>query len=462
MIALLSCCVLGLFDVQRIPLETPNAVSFFAQVSEKEGPDLFVLDGRSLHRHDGRHPALQRTVNFAPGTSAVDVGDVDGDGIAEAVAIEGDKVLRYALDGEGDGKGDVLFSSSTQFRLFQGTPFLHVMIVEYEGAPALALAGNHTLELRRADGSMVASFPIGEDAPQQVSLGRPFSARAVHAPQVGGDSALELRVDRFLAFKPLLPEELKMVPLGLPLMRSATPRQASDARPKEVKHWPWFPLQPGQEEKGRVRYALDRGGDTFVCLPVLDLESGAVPSRAAYGPAKRYPGAPLMLDAPMPDFTGDGYADLALWHAPTPTLSPGALAKAMTSGTWPIWIRIHPFVPERGRFASRSSGGIEVRAPLTWFLEGYGRVPLRCLVSEDFDGDGRDDLAFAAQPTLFQMWRYEQRGLSDPPFFSHRFQESLQSVAQLCDVRGDGRNSLVLRGERSLFVLTPVMEGKEE
>ena len=303
MIALLSCCVLGLFDVQRIPLETPNAVSFFAQVSEKEGPDLFVLDGRSLHRHDGRHPALQRTVNFAPGTSAVDVGDVDGDGIAEAVAIEGDKVLRYALD---------------------------------------------------------------------------------------------------------------------------------------------------------------RGGDTFVCLPVLDLESGAVPSRAAYGPAKRYPGAPLMLDAPMPDFTGDGYADLALWHAPTPTLSPGALAKAMTSGTWPIWIRIHPFVPERGRFASRSSGGIEVRAPLTWFLEGYGRVPLRCLVSEDFDGDGRDDLAFAAQPTLFQMWRYEQRGLSDPPFFSHRFQESLQSVAQLCDVRGDGRNSLVLRGERSLFVLTPVMEGKEE
>ncbi len=136
-----------------------------------------------------------------------------------------------------------------------------------------------------------------------------------------------------------------------------------------------------------------------------------------------------------------------------PTLGP--LARAASTGTWPVRVTIHLYDPEKGRFQARAAALLQLEVPVGWMLAGIGAPPLRHVVLEDFDGDGTTDFACSPGPCRFVAWHLAQEGIAGTADFDHTFGEEVREVALHGVLDERGRTSLVLRGESSLFVLTP-------
>ena len=446
----------ALFEVHALPFEHNDAECFIAEAGERGAPGLFVLDGWRLSAHGNAEPEAAFTVELLPGTSAVDIADIDGDGLSEVVGICGERLVSYRLDGEGPAEPKDLFLLATQFAAPAAHPFLHVLVIKRDGEPLLALPCEATLELRRASGELVEQCPIGPDAPQHVTYGRPFAIWEVDPPQVGHAEALEFRVSRILASKPDLPDGLLPVEAVGPVFQRATTRQARDAAELEPDAWPWFPVRLDRRIPLRALYALTGPGHGDTLIRIQQPDPAGSEGRngpVLTGPKRRYPGALLLIEDMLPDFNADGYTDLLLWKAADPTPTVDGMARAMMGGRWPLRVTMHLFAPDKERFAPRSAGSILLEAPLTWFLTSGSGAPLAHVALCDVDGDGATDFGCSTEDRTYSVWHCSGAGFAVEPDFYQVFDESIQEVVLQVDLDGYGRRSIVLRGEERFFVL---------
>lgn len=446
-----------LFDVQSYPYEHPHAVCFVADMGGDREAELFVLDGQRLTLYENGLAEDPKVLDLPVGTSAVDVADITGDGLSDVVALQGEQVVRYSLEKGTWTLPAALFRLETIFSHGIHRPFLHVLVLKRAGTPLLGLPREDSFELRSADGRLLESYPIGMDAPHHVAYGHPFNCVSVDPPQTGPPDALEFRVTRVLAFKPSLPSDLLPVEMQNPAYRRATPRQAREAEGLEAESWPWFPLRKSGEESAKVLYALSGSGgdDSIVRIqqPAGEGTKNSSNGKLQTGPTRRYPGTLIITAEDLPDFNADGYVDLLLWKAKEPTPTVESLSKALMGETWPVSFSTHLYVPDNGRYASETASRITLNIPLGWLLGMGMEGPLRLTALRDFNGDGATDFGCLSAPNVYSAWCCGPKGFGAEPAFEYRFPETLQDLSLRADLSGQGKTSLVLRGEKHFYFL---------
>lgn len=445
------------FNVQELPIQHPEAKTFIAHADDDAIADIFILDGRTLIIHYGASPGVPSSAILAKGTSALDICDIDGDGRREIISIAGRKVLRQAIPAPGRAAAPpaILFECETLLAGPVVAPHPYVLAVPYEGRTLLALPCFNRLELRSLDGELVAEFPILQQARAADSLSTPFSAWAINPPQAGPSGALEFRVSTFADAAPELPEALRP-PLDPRLTyRLGTARHVREAAAQAPETWPWFPLRTDGTPRERVLYALARPdyADTLILIRSPDARN--LPERRnayAYTSKRRYPGILLLPRDVLPDFNGDGYADLLLWKAPLPGTSLDSLSRAAYGGTWPLQLSVHLYSPEDGLFRPGPQGHLRQRVPITWFMAREFGAPIRNPTLRDFDGDGGTDLAFSPRPKEFALWLYRD-GFAKEPDYVASFPGRILDVELMADLEGNGKTTILLRSEKAFYAL---------
>lgn len=440
-----------------IPVRDNDACCFAADLSGRGTADLCVIDGLLMRVHPGGGEAGAWSVAFEPGTAAVDIADLDGDGAPELVAVRGGDILSRPLEEGATGMWTVLFQADTRFSGGAPRPFPLVLAVPWGGRTVLALPTDDWLELRTPAGELVERFAIGAGAAHKVSLGEPFLAGAVYPPLVGPPGSLELRVSRREAAVPDLPQELPAVALPA----GAAPRQrraalaAAAAGDTPVESWPWMPLRTGRDAgDDRVFYAYAPGGkrETLVALRrAAPATGGGTGAGMRLTPARRYPGI-LAEPEGEADFDGDGHTDLVLWNVRPPMPTVGAVGRALAGGEWPVRIALHAFDPASEKYGVKPWKAAEVLAGAQWLLEG-ARGPLRDLRALDFNGDHRTDLAFLCGEKTFCLWPSRGAG----------FSSAIETLPLPCpvadtvlttDLDTSGNALAVLRGDGALVVVS--------
>jgi len=440
------------FQVQTLDLENAQAHVFLARGDADNIADVFILNPKGLRWYGSQSGAHQTP--FVSGTNVFDIADVDGDGQNELVFIAGDRIMRSNLTEPFEVK--VLFRFHTQFAEVTGPARPHVLVVPYKGSPALALPGLDTFELRRADGSVVLSQPVHAGAPHRVQFRKPFTIWTIDPPQVAPPGSIERYVSHVVDYEPQLPKQL--APL-LPLASRALtekPRLVS-AGELHYANWPSFPLKAGAETSVRVLYALSEPDeeDTVIRLDQRVQENGdRAPSHNKVSPERLYPGK-IITGSPMPDFNGDGYADLLLWKTPDPLNGWSLVSRAISTRTWPVRLMAHLFSPEKMRYEPRPLSVIETHAPLSWFVQTERGSPVHNLVMADFNADGRTDLAFSTSESTYGVWLATKDGFTRRPTQVVTLSEPVESVALVTDLDGSGAAAVGLRGHDQVFLLRP-------
>lgn len=442
----------GAMDVQRIPVDLARATCFVAAVDPQGPAELFVLEGNVLRLHAGTPGAAPREVTLPEGAGALDVADVTGDGFADLVVVAGDRVLRYGLGGVADGPPEVIVERANQFSAPAHTPRLHVLVAQWGGRPCVVLPTDDALELHAPGGGLVEAFPMGADAPHAALYGQPFRATPMSRPLLGPPDSLEFRVGSALAVKPQLPEALAPAAPGPDTPAYNPSRRARDAARLPVAQWPTLPLRAGAPE-AVAAYAVIDGPPLETVARVRAAPPRADDPDAGFGPARRYPGAIVATNAPPPDFSGDGFADLLLWTAPSPGPTVANLSRAAMRGVWEARLAAHAYLPEKFRFDPRPFGRIRVEIPAAWFIAGGAQGPLRHVALRDFDGDGRTDLGMAVADDTYAVWFAGAEGFPARPDFLRRFDEPILGIAFEASLHGRGATTLGLRGARALHIL---------
>jgi hypothetical protein len=451
MMALALCALLGaaVFDVQTLPIANVEAQVMFAPADGDEVPDLFVIDNQTVTMYPSRggHPLALR---LPEGTSVVDLFDVAGDGQVALLALHGGTVLKYELDEGGLAAGpQLLFRASTPLNEPRPQPVPYVMGLMWEGRPVVALPEASRLVLRSLEGEEIAAFPISAAPGAGIDYSRPLHVRSVEPNQVGSGTALELRVSIIEDIEPHLPDALAPPPQPL-RSRPATLSHAREAAGGDPSTWPWFPLAADGDSPARVFYALEPPEFRDTLIRIGPLEAGEA---AGAGQAFRYPGALFAYsEGSLPDFNGDGYTDLFLWKSPIPGISLDALTRAAVGGTWPLTTTIHLYAPEKGRFEPRPHSPIRHQAPVAWFMTTEQGSPLRNVVLNDFNGDGRTDFGCSDGPNSFAIWLYND-GFSQRPDFRHSFPQPLGRLEATLDAAQDGVVALVFRSPSAFHVI---------
>ena len=82
-------------------------------------------------------------------------------------------------------------------------------------------------------------------------------------------------------------------------------------------------------------------------------------------------------------------------------------------------------------------------------------LPLRHLVLQDINGDGRTDVALATGLARFAVWFCKAQGsFSKDPDCTAELPEAIREVALVADM-GEGRPSVIaLRGDKAIYVLS--------
>jgi len=449
--------VSALFDVWDIPLSDPAAPVLLAHADADRTTDVFVLNGNNLAAYS---TGLKRPPTMAvlpDGTSGFDVADIDEDGVSEIIAVCGDTIMSYKLVPSGSAPvANMLFELHNQLSAPAVQPFPYVMVVRYDGALALALPCENTFELRRFDGTLIASYAIGSETSHRISYGSPFWAAWVDPPQSGPPGSIEAEVNRVIAFEPELPPDLLPVATQPPGYRRGTLLQARDAAGAGPDSWPWFPLKTDGSTAQRALYALAGPDyrDSVVCVRAAKSEDIDLSGKnVVVGPQRRYPGVLCVLPEDLPDFNGDGYVDLLLWQAPEPGLSVDSLTRVALGQKWTVNLTAHLFSPQKNRFEPRPAAHVAIQIPVDWFMSMTASGPLRHVVLRDFDGDGRTDLGCAVGQNEWAAWLFGEGGLPARPDFLKRFDEPIDRVEFRASLGSRASTAVGLRTRSKLYLL---------
>lgn len=444
----------AVFDVQTIALKTPGAQVQIAETDQDGTADLFVLDGGALRIFDDADAARASEIALAPDAAAVDIADVDGDGFNEAIVLAGDRVLNYPLVGARRGEAAELFRAATQYTGSRAGASFRVLCVAHEGAMHLALPMENTIELRTMAGEIVASYPIGPERGAGVVLGEPFQARVLDAPMAGAPGALEIRVSRLYAFRPELPAPLRPMGLPLPAARARGGMRLQDAADTLPESWPWFALRRQGDTAERC-YVSQKVGERVETMLHVQRYAGSGDLRGplTLGPARRYPGAPLLFSGPPPDFNGDGFNDLATVQFAPPPPSADAVARALGTGGWPAEVTVYLYAPEEGRFSAKAWAHARLEAPLDSIWRGSALYAAGLAVARDFNADGRDDFACLAARGKYSVWISGERGFSAQAEQEIPIEKAVDTIEFQETLRRGSAVAIGLRGAAQLYVL---------
>jgi hypothetical protein len=456
-IATLVMAVGSLFNVQTVPIENPDALAFLAHGRSTFVPDVFVLDGFDLLMYGAERESQTVRIRLGDATSVFDVADIDEDGQGEVIAVQGDRIVAYELLGGNLSEAPrELFRLMTQLSKPAPRPQRHVLAVRRENTMVLGLPCEDTFQWRTLEGKLVASYPIGDEAPRRVSYGRPFSAVTVQPFEMGNRDDIEMRVARLLEFEPDLPDIVLPIEERGPMYRRATSTQSREAADLDAAYWPWFPLALDGSTDKRVLYASagPEFNDTLIQIQKTETDRTSPGNIGVVTSAeRRYPGTLMVNCDTLPDFNGDGFADIVLWKTPDPGVTVDSLTRALCGGSWPLHITVHLYWDKKGHYEPAPAGHVTCRVPIGWFFSMSDGTPLRHVIQRDFDGDGRTDLGFSDDTSRFSVWLWREGGFPPEPDDVRTFPQPIEGIEFCDDLEGGGRLSLGVRTSKALYVL---------
>ena len=453
-----------LFDVSSVPVKDEEQQAYFAVVDANRTADLCVQNGRDLHiRLDN---GKEHMFVLPEGVSAYDIYDIDGDSRSEVIAIRGGQVLAFdplLVSGE-QSTGRLLFEANSLYAMEMAEPSPQVLVKTFQQKLTLLLPQPDSLTVYTLDGTILDRFFDLPDVPRVFDE---FMSDTGFRPEVEPREVSWTYVSQDSKLIPGLPPELQ--PPDVPF---AIPVDGLDyLNEKEFLSFP-YRSSTGKysgswdrvivsEDSNRIQYANlrnDENGNTLVFMVDVPLVAGKQDwSGAEGGPVRRYPGrlstrpvsGAFSILAVRPDFDGDGFMDLILWDAPKPGMSVESIMRTVVSRSWPLRLTIHTYSPDKQRFEPKPAYAINYKVPITWFLESG---PFRNFSLADFDGDGKTDLALSTDEKEYRVW-LAASGFSRDPDWIHTFPEPIEETLQTAELSGDGRHSILLRGEKNLYLL---------
>ncbi len=447
----IACITLGaFFDLHTIPLDQPSekkapslATLFFAQADDDKVADLFVLQGNKLLVVP--RSGTIRQAEFPEGVSVFDIFASEGRSVADAIAVQGRRIVRIPLVLQGETREpQTLFEADSLYSSAVNGPVPSVLIITDASSSkkTIALPTNDGISLLGLDGTLVGQKPFTKSSARFHTEGRlndaEYNALNLNFYQ---SSWNEITGAPFSTPKPEI-ETMSDAP------HASSLRKAADRKPEL---WPWFLVHKEKTKAIGVCCAVDDSLNTLICSCDATVSAdGSLENVSAPGPERRYPGALVASNSEMPDFNGDGYKDLLLWNASRPGISVDALLRAVVGRNWPITLTVHTYSPEKGRFEPAAATSLTYRIPVTWFLTGA--TPLRCPVLADFNGDHKTDLGMCTQENEFSVWLYSD-GFAGEPDEKHTFTENITKVELTGDVAGNGKTSVVLRSDHHIYAL---------
>ena len=444
----------ALMQVQVVPW-TPGSSSCFAADANMDGrAEIFVLEGHRLRVYGRRHTDPTLELMLPAGTAAIDVADIDHDNAAELVAIRGESVQAFPLQGESPAPR-TLFTLENQYSHAAGRPFPSVLVVDREGTPKIALPQTNALEIRSLSGELAETYPVDVHTPRHLSISRPFSYWVNQYAQAGPADALEFRISSVVSFQPLETREPVPIDFEPPAARLGTRRQQLEAPDDRPEGWPWFTAGADLAFEYRALYAAAAGqpATTAIRIRTTPRDSGA--GNMKIGPVRHYPGALILRQGQLPDFNGDGFTDILLWKTRQPSLTADSLSRAASRKTWPLSLTAHQFLPDKGRYAPRPFSHLSLEVPLAWWISPTSNGPLREILLRDFNGDGRTDLGCCTGEDTLAIWQAGESGFSESPDFEYRFPARIDGVLLEADLEGGGSTTLALPSGDRLHVVRP-------
>ena len=462
-----SALAAPVFEPFAIPLTSNTTSVFLARADGDDVADVFLLDGRRMTIRLDAGGTWR--ITLPEGAGAFDIADVDADGRSEILAVRGDEILLInALAATGaEEPPRVLFKAESLYSARSVDPFPRVLVRTLNLQVCLVLPVPGAMNAYSLDGTLMEVFPVHASESGAPQLGEGVDAVPLNRPGSAPPGETWLKFYQSIEMAPNLPAELAPAPAShfttwskTPGIETPMPEGNFPSGMGEGEYEGMWQCTSLQEDATRMRLLMcrtDDTGNTLVFLYDVPLISGELNwAEAERSPIRKYPGRVIgdTLD-PVPqysqraDFNGDGYVDLVLADAPRPGTSVDSLVRTVLGRTWPLRVTVHLFAPEKDRFDPKPFGVIECKVPVTWF---FGRAPLRNVCVADFDGDKLSDLGFSAEESEFQVWLAAD-GFGGEPDWSYKFPGPIQHIETTADLAGNGKMSLLIRCEKTLFLL---------
>lgn len=441
------------FDVVEVPINNPDAHAFAAKIRTDAPARVWVLDGHTMLIFPANSNAKPRTIQLPPGTSALDIADLDGDGLNEIILVDGNRIVKIPLEGNPQRTGpEILFALETALSSATSGPYLHVLAVTIDRQTLLALPRKDQLELRATNGDLINSYPMEIADAAKSGAAAVFATATLNPVQAGPHGAIEFEAVTSVDSKPTLPDTFSLLLAPQDSPSHGIVGHMRTAQVEEPNTWPRFNLAANGRSQTTVHYLF--GGphseDTFIRMRV-PVTTSAQGNQKEFTSQRRYPGNLVFPAAAPPDLNGDGYADLVLWKSPLGA-SIDSMIRSAESGTWPIRLGIHLYSVQNRAYEGKPRQTIESRVPIGWFYNPEKGAPLRNLLFRDFNRDRKKDIAFSSGPRTFEVWLY-QEGISTKPDYQAELDQPIAEIALSEDTERPGSPTIVLRGETSLYIL---------
>jgi hypothetical protein len=418
-----------------------DADVFLVDIDLDGSGDVAVLDGFKLTVYPTANRDYPLTLTLPKNARALDITTHPDTGKIAAIAVCGSEIRQFSFDGKANGKR--LFDHHSY--LSEGdTPYRYVMVFERNGESIFFLPSVGAIELRTWSGELRERIE-----PETVDRFEEVTGYSRSRSTIGNAGSLEFFIHQSIGNEPAFIEKQWEDASG---PRAHSPLMArSDFHKLDSPgdQWPWFALQPDDEESTRIRCAVrPHPLETHVRIDTTLSD----PVAGGIGPARKYPGMLTKLNSRLPDFNGDGFTDLLLWNTDRPSVSPSSIARMAVNQHWPIRLTTHLFDPETNRYTARPFATLSVRASIDALLQGSYGSPIHDAVVKDIDADGRTDVCFTVDGQTYVRWMMEERGAHAEEI---HLKEPIQHVSFNQALDNTDRVTIGLRTEHELYVLDP-------